>query len=316
MSRRVTGMFHPSHHVPDLVTAELFYADVFGRPSRMMYDVFPVNTLGRKRGYPRDYCTFTPISDVLMDTIDPKRYKLDGEQLYATVEQPHLSSFGWYVEEISDLYSELTGRGIRCVDQYGNVALGQEAPVSASSDRVLFWSVPEDTGLRYEFFPADQALPGDLRPEPGWTIPPVSSDDPLGIERCSHHTILTDRPERALGLVVDVLGGHVIFEAENTLLETRSTYVSLADSVLEYAVPVREGSVAMAQMKGGATPDTYHSITWKVQDLEAVAAHLHTQGVETLVRTDSLIVVDPTTGLGVPWGFTTELVSEDPRGGA
>jgi hypothetical protein len=44
-------------------------------------------------------------------------------------------------------------------------------------------------------------------------------------------------PSRALRLVRDVLGGEVIHEGRDELRGTTGTYVTLADSVLEYAVP-------------------------------------------------------------------------------
>ncbi len=72
---------------------------------------------------------------------------------------------------------------------------------------------------------------------PGWTLPPVTDDDPLGIERCSHHTVLTGQPERALRLIVDVLGGNIVHEGRDELRGTTVTSVDLAGSILEYAVP-------------------------------------------------------------------------------
>ncbi|HEY4099199.1 MAG TPA: hypothetical protein VGM33_26990 [Baekduia sp.] len=306
-------LFHPSHRVPDLGEAETFFARVFGRPSRMMHEVVPQEVKDATPDYPRDYCTFTPIQDVLFDTIDPKRYVIAGEQRYPTATRPRLRSFGWYVEDIEDLYAVLRRHGIRVHDQLNRIADGDEPPRGAAATRVLFWALPEDAGLSYEFFPGETGFHGDDRLDDGWTVPPVAPGDPLGIERCSHHTVLTSVPERALRLVVDVLGGEVIHEDDNTLLGTRSTFVHLAGSTLEYATPTRERTPAHDQPAGTLPEDSYHAITWKVGDLDRVADHLGACGVAIRHRTADTIVTAPHTSLGVPWGFTTQLIANDPR---
>jgi catechol 2,3-dioxygenase-like lactoylglutathione lyase family enzyme len=306
---RVTMMYHPSHHVPDLEEAEDWFERVFGRPSTRLASM--TRDAPPRPGYPSDYSTFTPISDVLFDTIDPKRYVLLGVQRYATVEQPHLKAFGWYLEGIADVYRELKRYGIGVTSQLDELADGDDPPTAASSPMPLYFSLPEDAGLRYEFFPAIP-FPLDPRIAPGWTVPPVSDDDPLGIERCSHHTVLTGRPERALRLVVDVLGGDIVHEGRDELRGTTGTYVDLGGSILEYAVP-DVGTPAHSDWAKDDPNDTYHAITWKVADLERAERHLQAQGVGIQMRSDDAIVTDPATSLGIPWGFTSTLVPGDPR---
>lgn len=301
MTYRVLKMFHPTHSVPDLDETEAFFARVFGRPSARMYAVVPRAVQESTPGYPRDYCTFTRIRDVFFDSIDPKRYVIEGEQRYATVAEPRLRSFGWYVDGVEALYGALRSQGIRVRDQLNRICDEDDPPPGAGATRVLYWALPEDAGLGYQFFPGEVGFHGDDRLEAGWTLPPVSPDDPLGIERSSHHTVRTSNLGRALRLVVDVLGGEVIHEAENELLRARSTYVHLAGSTLEYAVAPE------------APDDSYHGITWKVQDLDRVARHLDACGVRVSARTATTIVTDPRTSLGIPWGFTTSFVANDPR---
>ena len=204
---RATMMYHPSHHVPDLAEAENWFLRVFGRPSTSLASLS--GDKPPRPGYPNDYSTFTPISDVLFDTIDPKRYVLLGVQRYPTVDQPHLKGFGWYFEGMTELFHALTRHGFQIISQVDELAEGDDPPTAAGSAMPLYFSVPEDAGLRYEFFPAIP-FPLDPRIAPGWTVPPVADDDPLGIERCSHHTVLTGDPERALRLIVDVLGGDIV----------------------------------------------------------------------------------------------------------
>ena len=302
-------IYHPSHHVPDLADAERWFERVFGRESTPLAAM--MSKAPPRDGYPTDYSTFTPIQDVLFDTIDPKRYVLLGRQRYPTVETPHLKGFGWYIEGMAEAYRAVKGHGFTVIDQLDQVAAGDDPPTASGSKMPLFFSVPEDAGLRYEFFPAIP-FPLDPRVAPGWTLPPASAQDPLGIERCSHHTILTENPERALRLVVDALGGSVIHSGRNELLGTTSTYVYLADSVLEYAVP-DPGTAAHADWLLDDPNDTYHMITWKVADLARAEHHLRAQGVGIRSRSPHTIITDPATSLGVPWGFTTMLTPGDPR---
>ena len=306
---RVVMMYHPSHHVTDLADAEAFFQEVFGRSST------PLSTLSRdtppREGHPTDYSTFTPIQDVLFDTIDPKRYVLLGKQRYPTVTEPHLKGFGWYVEGMPELYRALRHADITIIDQVDEIAVGDEMPTAAGSPMPLFFSVPENVGLRYEFFPLI-AFPLDPRVAPDWQLAPPSDGDALGIERCSHHTVLTSDPHRALRLVVDVLGGEIIHEGRDEVVGARATFVFLGDGVLEYAEPDR-GTFAHADLQRDLPNDTYHAITWKVADLDRVERRLAAKGIGIRQRTDTALVTDPATSLGVPWAFSTSLVPGDPR---
>jgi hypothetical protein len=97
-------------------------------------------------------------------------------------------------------------------------------------------------------------------------------------------------------------------------LATESTFVALADGVIELGQPLEEGSPAMFDWQQHAPDDAYHALTWKVRDLDQAAAHLEAAGVGVRARTDTAIVTDPADTLGVAWGFSSELVPGDPRG--
>lgn len=300
-SFRVTRLYHPSHHVTSLAEGEAWFERVFGRSSRPMAEM--TRGAPASPGYPTDYSTFTPISDVLFDMIDPERYVLNGVQHYPSVHRPHLKGFGWYVDGVADAYRALRGLGVAMVGQLGESAEGEDPPTAPGSPMPIFFTVPESAGLRYEFLP-QIPFPLDHRLADGWTVPPPAPDDPLGIERCSHHTVLTDRPERALRVVVDGLGGTVVHEGRDEVLGAHSTYVRLADALFQYAVPDPD-TPAHADWAAGASDDTYHSLTWKVADLDKAARHLEAQGVQIRTRTEDTLVTVPETSLGIPWGFTT-----------
>jgi catechol 2,3-dioxygenase-like lactoylglutathione lyase family enzyme len=306
-------MYHPSHRVPDLEAAERFFRHVFGRASIPLALAQSARGGNLTEGYPRDYSAFTLIADVWFDCIDPDRYIIDGVQPYPTISEPHLNGFGWGVNGIAPLYREIRRQGIRCTDQLDVVVSDDEPPKAKFSESPLFWTLAEDTGLRYEIYPTDSIGPSDPRSDPAWTLPVPSTSDPLGIERCSHHTVLTARPERVLTLVVDILGGSIIHEGRNEELGAHSIYVWLGDGILEYAHELEEGTPAIADWSERAPLDTYHTLNWKVRDLGRAADHLERCGVRLRTRTDAVVVTEPSDSLGIPWTFRMNSVPNDPR---
>jgi hypothetical protein len=307
-SFRITRMYHPSFHAPDLGEVEGWFERVFGARSTNISETFK----GRNTGsYPTTYSTFTPIADVLMDTIAPTLYVLNGVQQYASVDKPHLKTIGWFAENSEGVYRSLRDAGIAMVDQFGKPAEGEDPPRSAGGGAMpIYFTTPESAGLRHEVLP-DFPFALDHRNAPGWT-PAAAAEGPLGVERCAFHTLLTGNPRRALHTLADALGGTVVHEGRDEVIGAAASYVSLADAVLQIAVP-DEGTAAYADWTTTAPDDTYHSLTWQVADLERAAAHLKSQGVGIRSRTEDTLVTDPETSIGVPWGFTTCLVPGDPR---
>jgi hypothetical protein len=234
-------------------------------------------------------------------------------QRYPTVTEPRLNGVGWYIDGVVEAYRELKRQGIRMTDQFEDLVEGDDLPSNAAGpSSMMFFTLREDTGLRHQFLPLRPDSSYDPRTAEGWVLPPVSHDDPLGLVCCSHHTVLTGQPERALKFVVDTLGGDIIHRGRNDLLGATSTYVYLAESVLEYAVP-DSGTTAYAEWAKDDPNDTYYAITWKVVDLERVELHLDEQGVGILTRSNDMLVTDPGTSIGIPWGFSRNLVPGDPR---
>ena len=321
MAYSVRLMHHPSLRVPDLAEAEGFFARVFSRSS-----VSQATILGEKARQgvidpnstrPRDYCTFTLIADVYMDSLDPSRYVIDGRQMYETVTEPQLIGFGWGVDgDLEELYFALVEHGIRSDDQYGRTGTPDAVPMAAFSATPLFYTTLDTAGLRYQFMPASRIEgwhASDPRWDPGWVVPPPSPTDPLGIEFCASHTVVTANPERAHTVLVDILGGRLIWESDMKLSGTRSMFVSLADSVFEIAVPGNGDSITRRDLDKHAPYDAYHTLTWKVSDLDQAAEHLRRSGVRIVARDDSTLIVNSTDALGVPWRFTDSAIPNDPR---
>lgn len=304
-------MFHPSHRAPNLAEVDEWFERVFNVPTERINKVLGIEKIDPMNRM--DYSAFTTIQDVIFDTIDPHLYIKEGVQRYPSIETPHLNGFGWYVEGIVEAYRALKSAGFEIVNQRDEVITGDDPPLADGGGMPMFWLTPEDSGLRYQFLPLFP-FPGDGRLKEGWALPPVSPDDPLGVELCSHHTVLTTQPERAVRLFADTLGGTVLHTGRNEALGSESTYISMADGVYEFAVP-DAGTAAHADWSQLAPNDTYHALTFKVGDLDKVAAHLAATGVGIRTRTDNHLITDPSTSIGIPWGFTTTLVPGDTRQG-
>lgn len=310
MPYSVRNHYHSTVWVPDLDEASEFFARAFARESKILGEYFGIGERDIVAGFPRDYATFTPIAEIQIECVDPTRMLIDGEQPHENVTEPALAGLAWFVDGVEDLWSELRRRNIRGTDMSRRIPEGDGPPLDVS-DRPIIFTVPEDAGMSYEF-----CLYVEHRDPRGY--PPViavSPSDPLGIECCSHHTVLTMQPERAQELLVDVLGGRVVHQGRNDVLATQSRYIALADGVLELAQPLEEGSPAMEEWRRGAPLDKYSSLTWKVGDLDRVTDHLKGAGVGLRAQTDTMIVTNPADSLGIPWGFSSVLTPGDPRAG-
>lgn len=287
---RVTMAYHPTLHVPDLDAAADFFARVFGRPSTNLSVIMPQ---APAPGHSVDHAIFTMVGDALLETVAPSRYRTGGTQRWPDVAAGELVTTGWFVENVAALYRELRAAGIRVVNARDDVLEDPEWTPSPSP----FYGHPEDTGLRYPFF-EPFPFPLDPRLAPGWSGPELDPTDPLGIVGTAHHTIVSSSPDRALRLFVDVLGGTALGAFRDEARGRTGPAVRLADAVYHVAIADTPGSPS--------APDHYEAITWRVADLDRVAAHLTSVGAAMAVRTADTIITDPTTSLGIPWGFTTK----------
>jgi catechol 2,3-dioxygenase-like lactoylglutathione lyase family enzyme len=304
-SYSVDRLYHPTHYVTDLDEAEEFFRRVFGRASIPLSVHQDTRTAPPFDGYPRDYSIFTPIADVYFDCLDPSRYRPQGAAAPKPLSRSGLRSISWGLQGVEALWPVLRDNGIRCTDQWGNPANGDDPPVAAFASFPLIYTLPDDTGLSYEFLPTEWIPPADKRGDPSWTLPPVADSDPLGIERCSHHTILTGDRDRALRLLKSILGGSVVREGRNEILGTDSTFIALADAVFEFATPTIAGTPAMDDWQRRAPRDVYHALTWKVASLERTKDHLRECGIGLRYEGDETVITDPADTIGIPWGFTT-----------
>ncbi len=307
---QVKFSFHPTFHVPTLEEAEEFFDRAFGYPSVLMQtipDDKPIEV-----GHLRGYSKMVMIRDVLIDYVCPSLHRVKGKQVFADVAKPVLLNIGWYSDDITATFRALRAAGVPLVDQLGQPAEGDEPPTPNQGGAIKMFFTPADqVGLRYQFM---ETFPMRLDPRltPGWTLPPVSDDDPLGLVRLSHHVILTADPDRAVNFI-RAIGGEVIHEGRDEQRGLSGPYVRLADAIYHYAVP--DAGTAAAEVLAAKVPaDKFYAMTFRVTDLDRAAGHLEKAGVGVASRTGDTLVTDPATSLEVPWGFTTAAVPGDDRG--
>jgi catechol 2,3-dioxygenase-like lactoylglutathione lyase family enzyme len=312
MAYKVRYMWHPTHLVTDLAACENFFQDVFGLESIPV----EVNLPPKEEcpTYPRDYSILTLIREVMFDCVDPTKYVVEGRQSLEDVDAPgHPFCFGVAVEGADEIYKVCIDNGIRCTDQANRIARLKKPPVTGFKNATLFFTLPESAGLRYQIYPIEATGYPDPRTEPGWKLPPVSEKDPLALEFCSHHTILSSSPVKAFNFLIGILKGKIIHQGRNELLETDSTYISLGDDVYEIAVPVRAGSIAAKDVTWNAPFDTYHAITFRTADLAKVRQHLKAKNIPLLLQDEHTVVTDPKHTIGMPFGFTDRKLPGDLR---
>ena len=300
-------LYHSTIWVPDLDQAAGYFDEVFGRESFVLGEYLGSKRSDLPRGHRNDYALFTPVAEVQLECVDPTLMLIDGVQVHRSVPGPKLGALAWFVDGIVELWSEMRRQGFGGFDQRVRSPAGEGPPLDVSSTPIIF-TRPEETGLSYELC---VYLPRrDPRGDP--PRPALSDSDPLGIEACSHHTVLTGVPERASRFLVDILAGQVFHRERNVVLGTESTFIALADAVVELAQPL-EGSPMAEACRRSAPLDSYYSITWKVGDLDRVAKHLEAKAVPINIHGETLIATDPSHGLGIPWGFSTMFNQNDPR---
>ncbi|MCG2624116.1 VOC family protein [Arthrobacter sp. I2-34] len=306
LSTAVPMMFHPTLVVDDLPQATEWFQRVFGRRGVRWEEKYDFSKL--KGDYPKEYSIFIHLGDVVVDVLSPKLLALPEGKKAPYPEGQGLTDIAWYTEDARALASYFTARGIRVRDQNGSLVENGDLPVSnLADDCYILWTLPEDTGLTYEFLEMGEqhrefySLVGDPRLNPSWTLPVASADDPLGVVRSLHHTILTLDLDRAERLYTCILPGRVIRRGTDTQWGAESVSIEFAGSVLKFARPQSDALTDVFTGEPTET-DSYVGMTYQVLDLERVARHLTQQGVG-FERVDEAICTFPAETMGVRWTF-------------
>jgi catechol 2,3-dioxygenase-like lactoylglutathione lyase family enzyme len=310
MSTAVPMMFHPTLVVDDLPQATEWFQRVFGRRGVRWEEKYDFSKL--KGDYPKDYSIFIHIGGVVVDVLSPKLLALPEGKAAPYPEGHGLSDIAWYTEDARALARYLTSRGIGVRDQNGSLVEDGHLPVSnLADDCYILWTLPEDTGLTYEFLEMGEqhrefySRQGDPRLNPCWTLPAPAADDPLGVVRNLHHTILTLDLERAERLYTQILPGQVVRRGVDAQWGAESVFIKFAGSVLEFARP-NSGTITDVFTGEATDTDSYVGMTYQVVDLERVARHFTQQGIG-FVREGETLVTFPAETMGVRWTFVEGL---------
>lgn len=283
MPSHVPMMFHPTLVVDDLEKSAEWFLRVFGRRGVRWHEKYDFSKL--KGDYPKGYSIFVHLGEVVVDVLAPNLLGLpNGQQSFYPAGEG-LADIAWYTDDARATARHLAANGIRVRDQGGNLVEDGMLPVSnLADDCYILWTLPEDTGLTYEFLEmGDQhrefySRVGDPRLAADWTLPPPREDDPLGVVRCLHHTVVTPNRDRARRLYTEILDGEVIGTGTNSGWDAESTFVHFAGSVLEFAQP-RSGTVTDLFSGAVTDSDSYVGMTFQVVDIERAAQHLELHGI-------------------------------------
>lgn len=307
----LTMMFHPTSTVDDLEVARAWYRRVFGREGITWAQRWDFSRM--KSDYPKDYSFLIHLGDVVFDVLSPSLILEKTGRSPAYPAGEGMADLAWYAEDVPGLAEKVIAHGYRIVGQGGEPIppgpdLARRLESSLTNDSDLFWVAWEDAGIAYEFFKMGESHRefysriGDPRLRPDWTLPPVSADDPLGVIRCSHHTVITRDASKGVRLYTRPIDGTIIDQHFDPRRNADSTFVSIANSVIEFA-QVRDGHVIDPRTGAEADRDIYTGITLQVQDVERAAAHLVAEGL-TVARDGDEIYTDPAETFGVEWVFS------------
>jgi hypothetical protein len=138
----------------------------------------------------------------------------------------------------------------------------------------------------------------------------------LTISKPSRIRSSVDEETTCLNFLVGMCGATVFAKADNRVLGIRSIFVAIGDRfpyTVEVAVPITDGPPRDDLYRNG---NIYHSVTFKVADLDHARAHLRAFGIGLETDHRTMIVTDPADTNGLRFGFTASLVDGDPRAAA
>jgi hypothetical protein len=315
---QVAGFFHTTSVVDDLGAMADFHRNLFGVESVTL----PYDTDNCR------YASFAFVGDLCLDTICPEQDYDSSLREFRFRVGEHWSWPSVYIEDMQDCIYQLHDRHglrLRSFNAPKGPVVGLPAVVAPSTNlsetmdvlRIVF-THPWETGIEWELLEiepdfAQSNFTGlDGRWEREWSFqpPPPSS---IGAEYHSMHTVVADDATLAARFLVDVCGGQVFHETDNTALGTHSLYISLGTrwpTTIEIAVPTRDGPARQDLQRNG---NIYHCLTYKVQSLDKAADHLKRHGIGLETESEGLLVTDPRDCHGLRYGFTEELAPHDPR---
>jgi catechol 2,3-dioxygenase-like lactoylglutathione lyase family enzyme len=287
MGYRIGPLFHVIHITDDVARLDQWYVDVFGARRWMDIHYSPLEM--------RD-ASIIVVSEVPIEpmaTVAREGAERTPVGRFSAKVGPHLHSAAWYVDGAADLHESMVAQGVRVVGDGG-------LPVGAPGTSGALYTHPRDTAAQLEFFPGPRL--DDPRDEPGWDASWWATDHPLGITGLSHLTVVVGDLARATAFYTEGLGGRLLAEGESALTATKDAFVSVGDhSVVCLSAPMSADS--LAGRDHARNGDIFHSLTFRVADLDRADTHLRNHGIGVVGRDDTTLIADPTDAYGAVLAF-------------
>jgi catechol 2,3-dioxygenase-like lactoylglutathione lyase family enzyme len=293
---KIGKLFHLTHVVSDLAAADQWYDDIFS--GCRFY-----------RGYMKPAvreASLLTISDCVMEPVQlarvPGAEKSPIGKFQARFGQ-RFHSIAWYVDNVQELFADLSKHNIRLYDLVGNI-------VQEPQGKLAVWTHPKDTHALLEFAVIEK-FTIDARLQPGWSPAFWREQHPLGIERASHITVLVRDLREGKALYQDVLGGKLLHEEETPGQKQSAFFAVGTDTVIEAAQPLSATSPEGRDMEQAG--EGVYAVTFKTKDLKRAADFLQSKQQRIEARgTDSLVLNREDT-FGMVIGFTQRRIPNDPR---
>lgn len=281
----VNRVFHLTHLVEDHDATLRWYDDVFG-----------AQVYWEKRTGPGDVTiSLLFVNDL---TVSPMTVSPTGAPAPAKFRKrygEHLHSIAWHVEDATDLVQHLQGQGLLLKDELGRPLDGIDHEI---------WTSPKQSPCLIEMIGLHMTAMHEDDPrfdEPDWSSR-WAAERPLGIERTSCITVVSNDVAAGAEFFVESLHGKVLHEGD-TPWGTHSSFVQVGPyTVVEVAGPTDPSSRAGADLaKNG---QIVHAMTFQVRDLAAAEAHLTSLGLRLEKPADGHLGIDPADAHGLVVRFT------------
>jgi hypothetical protein len=307
-------LFHTTHVVADLFGAADRYVKLFDRA--LVY-------AGLHEGA-RRYGCFVTVGDVWIELLAPDE-RPGPVRRFAERYGDHLHGLAFYVRHIDELAAVLRRNAVRVSDVTGRPVesevrrhgpsvhprFGPTTPSEGGAEcepdwwaAAIFTHMSDACGL-FEFCETKAHYNRlDPRGVPGWVLAPLKND-PLGVRRGSHHTVVVESVDAAASLWVGSVGCALVSRGFNPALGTSSALIQFgADpgTLVEFAQPVTDGPARNDLARSAS--DILHSVSFLVEDLDRVRRHLAAVRCPIETDTETLVVTSPEWCAGARYGFT------------
>lgn len=293
---KIGKLFHLTHVVSDLATADTWYDEVFS--AWRWYRAYMKPAVRE--------ASLLCISDCVMEPIQlarvPGAEQSPVGKFYARFGQ-RFHSIAWYVDSVEETWAALSKHNLRLYDLVGRV-------VTEPQGKFAVWTHPKETHALLEFAEVEK-FSVDARLHPGWSSAFWRDQHPLAIERASHITVLVRDIKEAQTLYQHILGGTLLHEEETPGQKKSAFFAVGEDTVIEAAQPLSAASPEgrdLAQAGEGV-----YSVTFKTKDLKQTADFLQAKKQRLEWHGTGSLVLNRYDTFGMVIGFTQRRLPNDPR---